>query len=326
MALRAPHAGSGTGCEDLFIFHWTPVLLNLTFGPVTESLTIQGRRLGPLDLQSLRQWVGANLHWSRWRLSRELATRWDWRNEAGLLKDMAARTFLVKLQQRGLIELPPRRQVPTNRMRCHSEPATDLPEPIEPIACGLDELEPLSVQEVSRQRTERAWVKAALARFHYLGFVGAVGENLQYIIRDGQHRSLACMVFGAAAWKCQDRDQFIGWSAEQRQKNLALVANNTRFLILPWAKIAHLGSWILGQVAGRISQDWQGKYGHPVVLLETFVERERFRGTVYRAANWQAVGVTAGRSRQDRHTCLQVPVKDIYLYALQRRFREVLAA
>jgi hypothetical protein len=134
------------------------------------------------------------------------------------------------------------------------------------------------------------------------------------------------MVFGAAAWKCQDRDQFIGWSAEQRQKNLALVANNTRFLILPWAKIAHLGSWILGQVAGRISLDWQGKYGHSVVLLETFVERERFRGTVYRAANWQAVGVTAGRSRQDRHTCLQVPVKDIYLYALQRRFREVLAA
>ncbi len=134
------------------------------------------------------------------------------------------------------------------------------------------------------------------------------------------------MVFGAAAWKCRDRDQFIGWSAEQRQKNLALVANNTRFLILPWAKIPHLGSWILGQVAGRISLDWLGKYGHPVVLLETFVERERFRGTVYRAANWQAVGATAGRTRQDRHTCLQVPVKDIYLYALQRRFREVLAA
>lgn len=293
---------------------------------MTESLTIQGRRLSPLDLHRLRQWVGKNPHWSRWRLSRELATRWDWRNEAGLLKDMAARTFLVKLQQRGLIELPPRRQEPTNRMRCASELATDLSEPIQPIACGLSELEPLSVQEVSGERTERAWVKAALARFHYLGFGGAVGENLQYIIRDRQHRPLACMVFGAAAWKCQDRDQFIGWSAEQRQKNLALVANNTRFLILPWAKIAHLGSWILGQVAGRISQDWQGKYGHPVVLLETFVERERFRGTVYRAANWQAVGVTAGRSRQDRHTCLQVPVKDIYLYALERRFREVLAA
>ena len=124
------------------------------------------------------------------------------------------------------------------------------------------------------------------------------------------------LVFGAAAWKCQDRDRFIGWTAEQRQRNLGLVANNTRFLILPWVKVPDLGSWILGQVAGRIARDWQAKYGHPVVLLETFVERERFRGTVYRAANWQSVGVTAGRTRQDRHTCLQVPVKDIYLYPL----------
>src|SRR5271166_6288855 len=110
---------------------------------------IQGRALSGADLQSIRQWLGENPHWSRWRLSRELATRWDWRNAAGRLKDMAARTFLVKLQQRGLIELPPRRQVPTNRMRWQSEPATEPPEAIEPIACGLAELQPLSVQEVS---------------------------------------------------------------------------------------------------------------------------------------------------------------------------------
>jgi hypothetical protein len=135
---------------------------------------------------------------------------------------------------------------------------------------------------------------------------------------------LACLVFGAAAWKCQDRDQFIGWSAGQRQKNLAWVANNSRFLIWPGVKVRHLGSWILGRVAGRIAGDWQAKYGHPVVLLETFVERERFRGTVYRAANWLAVGATTGRTRQDRHTCLQAPVKDIYLYPLRRSFREML--
>ena len=114
-----------------------------------------------------------------------------------------------------------------------------------------------------------------------------------------RHRPLACLVFGAAAWKCQDRDRFIGWTAEQRQKHLALVANNTRFLILPWVKVPDLGSWILGQVAGRIGRDWQAKYGHPVVLLETFVEQQRFRGTVYRAANWQRVGVRPldGRAR-----------------------------
>jgi hypothetical protein len=105
-----------------------------------------------------------------------------------------------------------------------------------------------------------------------------------------------------------------------------LVANNTRFLILPWVKVPHLASWILGQISRRIARDWQVKYGHGLVLLETFVERERFRGTAYRAANWLAVGATTGRTRQDRHTCIQVPVKDIYLYPLRRDFREVLPA
>ena len=285
---------------------------------------MQGRQLGEPDLELLRQWMGQNPGWSRRRLSQELATHWDWRNGAGQLKDMAARTLLLKLHQRGFIALPPRRQVPTNRMRCGASPAMGSPEPSQPIACALAQLEPLSLQEVSGEPTPRAWVKAALARFHYLGFGGAVGENLQYVVHDGQRRPLACLVFGAAAWKCQDRDRFIGWTAEQRQKHLALVANNTRFLILPWVKVLDLGSWILGQVASRIGRDWQAKYGHPVVVLETFVEQQRFRGTVYRAANWESVGVTVGRSRQDRHTCLQVPRKEIYLYPLRRSFRGAL--
>ncbi len=289
---------------------------------MSETLRIQGRSLSGQALQELRQWVSANPHCSRRRLSLELATRWDWRNAAGQLKDMAARTLLVKLEQRGLIELPARRQVPTNRMRCGAQPA--IIEPAEPIDCALADLQPLSVEEVSGQPAQRAWLRGALAELHYLGFGGAVGQNVQYLVRDGRHRPVACAVFGAAAWKCQDRDRFIGWSAEQRQSNLGLIANNSRFLILPWVKVPHLGSWILGRVAGRIARDWRAKYGHPVVLLETFVERERFRGTVYRAANWQSVGITAGRTRQDRHTCIQVAVKDIYVHPLCRRFREVL--
>ena len=293
---------------------------------MTENLTIQGRCLSPAELHGLRQWVGENPRWSRWRLSRELATRWDWRNGAGVLKDMAARTLLVKLAQRGLITLPERRQMPTNRMRCEAAPTPGLPEPLEPIAGALAQLEPLSLQEVSAEPTPRAWVKKALARFHYLGFGGTVGENLQYVVHDAQRRPLACLVFGAAAWKCQDRDRFIGWTAEQRQEHLALVANNTRFLILPWVKVPALGSWVLGQVAGQIARDWLSKYGHWVVLLEPFVEQQRFQGTVYRAANWKSVGVTTGRSRQDRHTCLQVPRKEIYLYPLRRNFREALGA
>jgi hypothetical protein len=287
---------------------------------------VQGRPLPESDLQRLRQWLGEHPDWSRWRLSRELATRWDWRNAAGQLKDMAARTLLVKLHQRGLIELPPRRQVPTNRMRCRSEVPPNLDQPECPIDCSLAQLGELTVSEVSSQPPERGWVRAALDRFHYLGFGGAVGENLQYLVRDHQGRSLACLVFGAAAWKCQDRDRFIGWSAAQRQRNLGLIANNTRFLVLPWVKVWRLASWILGRVSRRLAEDWHAKYGHPIVVLETFVERERFRGTAYRAANWQAVGATAGRTRQDRHTSIQAPIKDIYLYALRRGFREALQA
>ena len=289
---------------------------------MTESLTIQGRCLSPAQLQDLRQWVGANPHWSRWRLSRELAARWDWRNGAGVLKDMAARTLLVKLAQRGLIPLPERRQVPTNRMRCGPPPTREWSEPGQPISGALAQLGALSLQEVSAEPAARAWVKEALARFHYLGFGGAVGENLQYVVRDGQNRPLACLVFGAAAWKCQDRDRYIGWSAEQRERNLAFIANNTRFLVLPQVRVPGLGSWILGQISRRMAEDWPAKYGHRVELLESFVERPRFRGTVYRAANWQRVGTTTGRTRQDRHTCIQVAVKDIYVYPLRRGFRE----
>jgi hypothetical protein len=151
-----------------------------------------------------------------------------------------------------------------------------------------------------------------------------VGENLQYVVRDGAGRLLAVLVFGAAAWKCAARDQWIGWSPRQREAGLSRIANNSRFLIVPWAQIAHLGSWILGRVARRIAGDWEAKYGHPVVLLETFVERERFAGTCYRAANWQNVGATTGRSRQDRTRTLQVPVKDVWVWPLRRDFREAL--
>ena len=293
---------------------------------MNESLVVQGRVVGPPDLELLRQWLGQNPGWSRRRLSQALATHWDWRNGAGQLKDMAARTLLLKLHQRGLIVLPPRRQVPTNRMRCSFAASELVAGDQRPIECGLAQLGALTVGEVSSQTLERAWVKAALGQFHYLGFGGAVGENLQYVVRDGQGRRLACLVFGAAAWKCQDRDRFIGWSAGQRQTNLAGVANNTRFLILPWVQVPHLASWILGQISRRLARDWHAKYGHGIVLLETFVERERFRGTAYRAANWLAVGATTGRTRQDRHSCIQAPVKELYLYPLRRDFREALHA
>ena len=291
---------------------------------MSASLVVQGRSVSEWDLEWIRRWMGQNPGRSRRRLSQELATHWDWRNGVGQLKDMAARTLLLKLHQRGIIELPARRQLPTNRMRCR--PAAPLLWDQRPLEGSLAQLGALTVSEISTQATERKWVAATLGQFHYLGFGGAVGETLQYVVRESQGRVLACLVFGAPAWKCQDRDRFIGWSAEQRQRRLGWLANNSRFLILPWVKVPHLASWVLGQVSRQLSGDWQTKYGHPLVLLETFVEQGRFRGSAYQAANWRRVGATQGRTRQDRHTCIHAPVKDLYLYPLRRDFREALHA
>jgi hypothetical protein len=287
----------------------------------SETAVLQGREVSGADLEQIRQMIRAHPGWSRRRLSEVLAAEWDWRNPAGRLKDMAARSLLVKLDQRGWIQLPPRRWAATNRMRARviARRLWDTT----PLQVTLAELGPLEIREVGGDAQGRETLAAALAEFHYLGYAGSVGENAQYLITQGS-RVLAGVLFGSAAWKCRDRDQFIGWSGEARARNLSRITNNQRFLILPWVRVPHLGSWILGRVLRRLSADWQAKYGHPIALVETFVDRERFRGTVYRAANWQHVGATQGRSRQDRNSTLRVPVKDLYVYPLARNFREVL--
>jgi hypothetical protein len=159
-----------------------------------------------------------------------------------------------------------------------------------------------------------------------LSYSRPVGENLAFLILDGKERALGCLLFGAAAWKAAARDSFIGWDAPARARHLPEVVNNTRFLILPWVRVEHLASHVLGLAARHLSVLWEQKYGHPVHLLETFVERERFAGTAYRAANWIKVGETTGRSRNDRSRQLQVPIKDVFCYPLHRRFRSLLNA
>jgi hypothetical protein len=268
--------------------------------------------------------IAEHPHWSRRRLSQALCEHWNWRNGAGQLKDMAGRSLLLKLHERGHIRLPARRQAPSNRMRSKGPAVWQG----ESSACvgTLTQMGPLEVSEVSRDPAGRQEVAAALAAFHYLGFGGTVGENLQYSVRSRSGRLLACLVFGSAAWKCQCRDRFIGWTATQRQANLSLLTNNTRFLVLPWVKVPHLASWALSAVRRRLSRDWQSKYGHPIHLLETFVQRDRFQGTAYRAANWVRVGETTGRTRQDRFYSVCSPIKEVYLAPLHRAFATCLCS
>lgn len=288
-----------------------------------QSLLIQGRLLQESDIAAVRCMIAAHPTWSRWRISIKLAEVWNWRTYTGQLKDMAARSLLLKLEQRGMLTLPPRRQAATRRSPiATATPAGELP-PAD-ITGPLAALQPLCLKAVTTGSPDYAAFLRYLARHHYLGFRGPVGENIAYLARDRHGRDLACLLFAAAAWKTKPRDAWIGWNGETRARRLQLVTNNSRFLILPWVRVPHLASHLLGRIARRLAADWQARYGHPVHLLETFVERQRFQGTCYRAANWTCVGKTQGRTRQDRARDISVPVKDIYLYPLTPRFREEL--
>lgn len=275
---------------------------------------IQGRRLGPEDIGLVRHWLATEPAWNRTRLSRELCRRWNWRNEAGRLKDMACRTLLLKLERRGQIRLPAR-QRPSPNARRNRQPL-DLPCDRTRIEGALSDLQPVRIEALGEGHPDQRLFRFLLQRHHYLGLRNSVGENLKYLACDRHGRPLACLLFGAAAWKAKARDAWIGWNVAQREHALPLLANNTRFLVLPWVRVPHLASHLLGRVARRLDADWRGKYGHGIALLETFVDRARFRGTCYRAAGWLPVGATAGRSRNDRDQTISVPVKDIYLRPL----------
>ena len=296
---------------------------------MTQASIVQGRQIGATELAQVRHLLARHPDWSRRRLSQELAILWKWRNEAGQLKDMAARSLLLKLEQRGWIGLPPRRRPPVNRMRHKRLPEPGLAAPQAPVHEPVERLLPLVIHECSggdKASGQRALFDALLHQYHYLSHRSSVGENLQYLVGDGQGRPLACVLFGAAAWQCACRDRHISWDGAARAQHLHLLANNTRFMIVPWARVARLATHVLGQIARRLSGDWRAKYGHRIYLLETFVQRDRFKGTAYQAANWLRVGQTQGRTRQDRPdgTWHQATIKDVYLYPLHRRFRQFL--
>lgn len=289
-----------------------------------EAETIQGRRIGGGEIAEIRELIEKNPTWSRRRLSEVLAERWQWYAASGQLKDMAARTLLLKLQDRGLVALPARRQTPPARRGVDGDWDLFDGRPPASVVASLSSLRPLQIQVVGPKDRDYRLFQRYLRQYHYLGHGGPVGENLAYLIRSSTGADLACLLFGAAAWQCAPRDRWIGWSADQRAQGLSFIANNSRFLILPSVVVPHLASHLLAQVARRIDGDWQRRYGHPLHLLETFVQQDRFGGTCYQAANWIKVGQSTGRTRQSqrhRDNAVHAPVKDIYLYPLASNAR-----
>ena len=259
------------------------------------SMVIQGRSVSEEDIEQIRELMRSNPSWHRTRLSRELCQQWGWFNHRGQVKDMAYRNRAIQ----------------------------DVFHDTRPIEGSLRELMPVSI-EVVKDTGSLSLFAFLLSRYHYLGYRGSVGENMKYLVFDCRGRPLSCVLFGSAAWKVGCRDSYIGWDRAERPQRLHLVTNNMRFLVLPWVRIPHLASHVLGRIVRRIREDWKKSYGHDVVLVETFVDVSRFRGTCYRAANWRYVGRTKGRSRNDRYNTLRVPQKDVYVYPLRSRFREIL--
>jgi len=281
-------------------------------------VTIQGRRFSP-DIGLIEKLLADNPAWGRSRLSVKLCELWDWRAPNGQLKDMACRNLLLRWEKTGHIALPPRQRKSPNGYRNRSP--VWVAHPTEPIAGALTDLTPLQITRVSNGSEQDRLFRCLLSGYHYLGFANTAGENMKYLVHSRDGRPLACLLFGAAAWKCASRDAWIGWSAPVRERNLHAVANNSRFLVLPRVAVAYLASHLLSRIARRIRADWLAKYAHPLYCLETFVDRSRYRGVCYRAANWHRVGQSAGRGRNDRHHRLSVPAKDLYLHPLVRDFR-----
>lgn len=281
-------------------------------------VTIQGRRFSP-NIAVIQELLTENPGWGRTRLSVELCEKWDWRNPKGQLRDMACRNLLLRLERLGYIVLPPRQRKSTND--CRNRSPVWVPHRTEPVEDGLGALLPLQVSCLSSGSEQDRLFRYLLCNHHYLGYRNTVGENMKYLVHSRDGRVLACMLFGSAAWKSASRDAYIGWPSPVRERNLCYLSNNTRFLVLPWIKVAHLASHLLSRIARRISADWMDKYGHSLWCLETFVDCGRYRGTCYRAANWRLVGQSRGRGRNDHYHRLKVPTKDIYLYPLARDFQ-----
>ena len=281
------------------------------------DLILQGRRIDEPALAT----IGALLQRSP-PLSRQLCALWDWRTDAGRPKDIAARSLLRKLHQRGLIELPPVLRLPPGAQPgwAHRSDPSQSPCLGEPIIEPLSSLRPIDLR-ILHSQSDRRLMARWLEQHHYLGWNRPVGESLAYGAYDRRGRLLALCLWGAAAWKVAPRDHWIGWTPPQRAARLKFIANNQRFLILPDVRVPHLGSHLLGAIQKRIRRDWQQKYQHDLYLLESFAQTDRFAATVYRAANWTGLGLTQVRSRQDRHHQLQLPRKSIWMAILEPQFR-----
>lgn len=281
--------------------------------------TYRGRSVTESDIAVIKGIIAAHPEGSRRFISQEVCRAWDWRQANGALKDMVCRSLLLLLQSKGFIKLPPPKCKLPNPLANRRKPVK-IEVDTTPIQCPINELFPIHLTQVRRTRLEKLF-NSLISEHHYLGYTQPVGEHLKYIAFSND-RPIACLAWSSAPWYIGARDRFIGWSSETRQKNLYLIINNTRFLVLPWVEVPHLASHLLALNRRRLTEDWGLVYNHPVYLLETFVDTERFQGTCYKADNWIYVGKTTGRGKLSKSRKPTVSKKAVYVYPLTKNFRD----
>ena len=286
------------------------------------TLSYRHRVITDADLVFIRRLIVENPRCSRRGLSRKLCEAWNWVQPNGALRDMVCRGMMLMLHRQGLIELPSVRQVGRSSLMGRDKP-TAVSIDQTPLSMSFVELGPLQVRQV-RRTPEEALFNSLLQQHHYLGYSQPVGEHLKYLVF-AAGRPIACVAWSSAPRHLGSRDRFIGWGAQARLVNIRLLAYNTRFLILPWVRVAHLASHILGRMARMLSADWQRLYAHPIYFVETFIDPQRFAGTCYRAANWKVMGQTTGRGKDDRAHKANRSIKQVLGYPLVKDFRQRLS-
>ena len=294
------------------------ILLSMA-AAATAAFRYRGREISFNDILYIRELVASHPGESRRTLSKMLCETWGWRQSNGALRDMVCRGMLLMLERASQIALPPVSYVRHNPLAHRARPTPALVDTT-PIASRLRDLQPIDFQQV-RRTTHEPLFNSLVEEHHYLGYEQPVGEHLKYLVW-AQGRPVACMAWSSAPRHIGSRDRYIGWSGEARRRNIRFIAYNTRFLILPWVRVPHLASHILGMVTRGLSDNWAWLYGHPVYFAETFIDPGRFRGTCYRAANWQLLGLTTGRGKNDQTNKPNRAIKEILGLPLTRRFRE----
>lgn len=286
-------------------------------------MTYRRRSISMQDIAAIRRIIESHPDKSRRFISQEVCRIWNWRQPNGVLKDMVCRSLLLLLESKGYIKLPARKFTPHNPLAKRKKPSKAIVDQT-PIQCAVGQLPPINLEQVRRTAFEKLF-NGLISDYHYLGYTQPIGEHLKYIAFAGEH-PIACLAWGSSPWYIGARDRFIGWSKEERENNLHLIANNLRFLILPWIDVSCLASYLLALNRRCLSREWQRLYHHPIHLVETFVDTEKYQGTCYKADNWICVGKTTGLGKLSKSRHPMLSKKDVYIHPLTRRFGRELRA